>query len=39
MEEKRNEISALLRAGHKKTDIAKQLNVNRMTVLCCPTSE
>ena len=32
MEGKRNEISALLRAGHKQTDIAKLLNVSRMTV-------
>lgn len=32
MEAKRIEISALLRAGHKQTDIAKQLNVSRMTV-------
>ena len=32
MEAKRIEISALLRAGHKQTDIAKQLNVNRMIV-------
>ena len=32
MEAKRIEISALLRAGHKPTDVAKQLNVSRMTV-------
>ena len=32
MERKRIEISALLRAGHKQTDIAKQLNISRMTV-------
>ena len=34
MEGKRNEISALLRAGYKQTDIAKLLNVSRMTVYC-----
>ena len=32
MEAKRIEISALLRAGHKRTDIAKKLSVSRMTV-------
>ena len=32
MEAKRIEISALLRAGHKQTDIARQLSVSRMTV-------
>ena len=32
MEAKRIEISTLLRAGFKKTDISKQLNVSRMTV-------
>ena len=36
MEAKRFEISALLRAGHKQTDIAKQLNVSRMTVYRVP---
>ena len=30
MEAKRIEISALLRASHKKSDIAKLLNVNRV---------
>ena len=34
MEGKINEISALLRAGHKQTDISKLLNVSRMTVYC-----
>ncbi|KAF2348914.1 hypothetical protein FHG87_020331 [Trinorchestia longiramus] len=32
MEAKRIENSALLRASHKKSDIAKRLNVSRMTV-------
>ena len=32
MEAKRIEISALLRASHKKSDIAKLLNVSRMSV-------
>ena len=32
MEAKRIEIAALLRASHKKAEIAKQLNVSRMTV-------
>ena len=32
MEAKRIEISALLRASHKKSDIAKLLNVRRMSV-------
>lgn len=32
MEVKRVEISALLRAGHNKSDIAKQLKTSRMTV-------
>ncbi len=32
MERKRNEISVLQRAGRKQTDIAKLLNVSRMTV-------
>ena len=32
MEAKRIEISALLRAGHKKSEIAKRPKVSRMTV-------
>ena len=32
MEAKRIEISALLRASHKKSDIAKLLNVSRMSL-------
>ena len=32
MEQKRIEVFALLRAGHKQSDIAKQLNLGRMTV-------
>ena len=32
MESKRIEIAALLRASHKKLDIAELLNVSRMTV-------
>ena len=32
MEAKRIEVSALLRAGHKKSEIAKRLKVSRMTV-------
>ena len=32
MEAKRIEISALLRAGHSKSDIASQLKVSRRTV-------
>ena len=32
MEANRIEESIVLRAGHKKTDIAKQVNVCRMTI-------
>ena len=32
MEAKKIEVSALLRAGHKKSEIAKRLKVSRMTV-------
>ena len=32
MEAKRIEIAALLRASHKKAEIAKRLKVSRMTV-------
>ena len=32
MKAKQIEISILLRSGFKKTEISKQLNVNRMTV-------
>ena len=32
MEAKRIEVSALLRVGHKKSEIAKQLKVSQMTV-------
>ena len=32
MEVKRIKISALLHAGHNKSDIAKRLNISRMTV-------